>query len=441
MSIISKIKSSALIKDSIKLSSSNLILYTLPLIVTPILSRLFEPADFGDWGIFSSTVIIAATIITGGYEYAIVKSNEQREIPAISAVGMLFSLVLLAVMAIAYYAGLALDIEFCKTFPCFEILLVYMLLNAMLQILQNIMNREKMYGVMSICNIVQGGSQALFRILFGSLIVLSFGLIKGTFVAMILAVCYSLFVLRKPLGEYLRSSLRWSEIKAAAQKYKNFPLYDAPGTLLAFAAFNLPVIILSLYFSKDDLGCYAMITQLLLLPMSFIGSAVGKVYYQQIAQCEQSEIPRISAKIFNFDVIISCLPMLFLCCGGSLLIPIFLGDKWQTAEFVAIYLSLWSMPTIISQPLLPIYRVIDKQNRVMWFNLLYFVLGIGGMFLLCELGLTLYQVIIGYAIFASLAKFLLIADICRQAKIRRLNTAALILAIASLAVYVLRVVV
>ncbi len=429
-----------MIKDILKLSSSNLILYTLPLIVTPILSRLYEPADFGDWGIFSSTVIIAATIITGGYEYAIVKSTDQREIPAISAVGMLFSLVIIALMAIAYYVGLALDLEFCKTFPCFELLLVYMFLNAMLQILQNIMNREKMYGVMSVCNIIQGGSQALFRILFGALFVLTCGLIKGTFVAMVLAVAYSLFALRNHTSYIKNHKCNRTSFLSILKKYKNFPLYDAPGTLLAFAAFNLPVIILSLFFSKDQIGCYAMITQLLLLPMSFIGSAVGKVYYQQIAQCPKEDIPHISAKILNFDVIISCLPILFLCLGGSLLIPVFLGDKWQTAEYVALYLSLWSMPTIISQPLLPIYRVIDKQNRVLWFNLLYFVLGIGGMYLLCQLGLSLYPVIIGYAIFASLAKFLLIADICRQAKIRRIKPLALILAILSLAVYVLRVV-
>lgn len=42
-----------LVKDSLKLSSGNVLMYLIPMVVTPILSRLYTPEQFGEWGIFS----------------------------------------------------------------------------------------------------------------------------------------------------------------------------------------------------------------------------------------------------------------------------------------------------------------------------------------------------------------------------------------------------
>ena len=47
-----------LVKDSLKLSSGNVLMYLIPMVVTPILSRLYTPEQFGEWGIFSSTITI-----------------------------------------------------------------------------------------------------------------------------------------------------------------------------------------------------------------------------------------------------------------------------------------------------------------------------------------------------------------------------------------------
>ena len=47
----------------LKLSFGNIIMYILPFLVTPILSRLYEKEDFGEWGVFSSFISIVTVLI------------------------------------------------------------------------------------------------------------------------------------------------------------------------------------------------------------------------------------------------------------------------------------------------------------------------------------------------------------------------------------------
>ena len=63
----------------LKLSFGNIIMYILPFLVTPILSRLYEKEDFGEWGVFSSFISIVTVLIFLGYENAIVKIDRREE--------------------------------------------------------------------------------------------------------------------------------------------------------------------------------------------------------------------------------------------------------------------------------------------------------------------------------------------------------------------------
>ena len=71
-------------------------------------------------------------------------------------------------------------------------------------------------------------------------------------------------------------------MKAIIIKYKNFVVYDAPSSILCFAGFNVPLLVLVAHFNKATIGSYSIILQLLLLPMTIIGSAIGRIYYEQL---------------------------------------------------------------------------------------------------------------------------------------------------------------
>ena len=79
--MFSKIRNLAkmqLLRDALKLSSGNVLLYLLPIFVTPVLSRLYQPEQFGEWGVFSSVVTIIGVILLGGFEYAVIRCEENE---------------------------------------------------------------------------------------------------------------------------------------------------------------------------------------------------------------------------------------------------------------------------------------------------------------------------------------------------------------------------
>ena len=99
--------------------------------------------------------------------------------------------------------------------------------------------------------------------------------------------------------------------------------------------------------------------------------------------------------------------MLLLCCGGDYLVVLFLGDSWTTAGHVALILSLWSFPVILTQPLLPLFRAYNIQNILLRYDLFYFVGGIGSLLICCYCSCSMFATLTVYAAICALVKFAL----------------------------------
>lgn len=412
--IFERISNNSLLVNTAKLASSNILLFLIPLIVTPILSRIYAPEFFGEWGVFSCSYSIIGVVVLLCYEYAIIKATKQ-ELANTIALTITIGVCVTIIIAIIYFLGRLFEFQYFLEFNHLSFFLFFIFLNAILLIQTNLANRNKQYWVMSIGSLLQGLSQAFFRIVFGLVAIFSNGLIGGTVVASVIVVAFYLFNSQRLFSKDTIRSISLKNMYLVAVKYKKFPLYEAPATLLLFATFNLTVIILSLYFNKAEIGCISIVQQLILLPISFVGSAMGKVYYQQISEEGlSSDTERsISRKMAISTLLISTLPAFFLIFGGDNIIVYMLGQKWGTAGNLSLCLVIWSIPTILTQPLLPIYRKYNKQNRMFTFNIINFVLGVGSMLLSCECGLELSYCVFFYAISSSLVKFAMYIDLLR----------------------------
>lgn len=418
MNLTNKVKRNInlpLFRNSLKMSMSNIIMYLLPIIVTPILSRLYLPQDFGEWGIFSSCVSVLCMAMFGGFENALVKA-EEREVKVVAKICCITAILMIGIVVLCFYVGEKYRIHFFESFPNPCLLYVYLFFHIFYTLSYNLCNRYEKYTSLSINNIIQGGSQATFRIIFAiSGITFFNGLILGTTTSLLIS---SFFLIISLKNISLSNNSKTTNIKSVIRRYKKFPLFDAPSSLLSFAAFNLPVIILSLYFNKAEIGCLSIIFQLLLMPMSLIGSAIGKVYYQELCKERSEEFTMVTTtRIFKILAIISIIPLAFIACGGDYIIVLFLGNKWTTAGIVALCLALWSFPTILTQPLLPLFRYLNIQNTMLLYDILYFTCGIGTIIISCHITKNLYAILFLFSIACFVSKILLFVKIASLANI------------------------
>ena len=412
---------SAFIKDTLKLSSSSVLTYLLPLVVTPILSRLYIPESFGEWGLFSSLLNIINIGIFFGYENAIVKSDNRKEVQNLVVLCFIIVSFVLIIVALIFLCGNYCGIPFFIGFPSYKLLILCLAVTAFQTILFNLGNWFERYSLLAFSSIVLGLGQAIFRIILGLIDIDSNGLIIGTIIGQTLAAISLLKLLGKNF--LFKEGIHVSSVflKQTALTFKNFPLYDAPASILAFAAFNLPIVVLSIYFSKAEIGCYSMVIQFLLMPISFVGSAMSRVYYRNLSSLnynDSSHLRPVTIKVLKIVSLISVLPTIFLAFGGDKLLVLFLGEKWVTAGNIALCLAIWSFPTILTQPLLPLFRILNKQHSLFRYNLLYFILGIGSIIIFTKITSNLYFILLIYALFCAFAKLLLFKKILKLSQIR-----------------------
>lgn len=346
-----------LLGNTLKLTGGSVINYLIPIITTPILSRIFSPSEYGDWGIFSSITTILTVFICGGYEFAIVESQSENEKKSISQlcliICLLFNFLLLGVILIcdAFHVKL---VDFDQTY----LIPAYLLFAGFNAILYNLSNAQQKYKCLAISQVMSGLVMAGMRIVFGLLNVHN-GLVYGAILSLIVVVVY--LSVKVNFKVVLSSKTNTKEFVGIIKEYKNYPLFDAPSTFLVYLSNNIPILILGAHYGKEYIGCYTMVLHLLLLPMSFIGSNMSKVFFQQIAE-KGADIPSNSRSVFRLSFWLGLLVIAFFVCGGDYVLYWFLGGDWEVAKVYALYLSLWSFFTIAFAPLKPIYRVRRKQN-------------------------------------------------------------------------------
>lgn len=396
-------------------------MYLLPIVVTPILTRLYSPSDFGEWGIFSGFVTIVSVGMFFCLENAIMKSETSKVMTATSLLCLLSGISVTCIIVLALSAGAFLELSFASNFPSIPLLACYLLLYTLYTILFNIYNREGKYTTLSFCNVVQGISQAVFRLLFALFSVLCVnGLIMGTVVSQLCSVTFLLFFVKRYVNF---ESVSFPLLAKTITENKKFIIFDTPSSILSFAAFNLPILILSFFFLKEEIGCYSIILQLLLVPMSFFGSSMSKVYYQQLCSvgCQDNSLTDITDKVLRITTVVSILPLAFLALGGDAIVVMFLSEKWMTAGNIALCLSIWSFPILLTQPLLPLFRYLDKMSIMFKYESLYFFISIASLLCCCFFSGNLILILSMYSISALIVKMFLLRCILKEAHLSLLK--------------------
>ena len=398
------------IKNTLKLSSSSVILMLLPLIVTPILSRLYTPIDYSDWGVFSSVVQIVNSFLFLSYENTIVRENKSNNIPSLVVLCLLVSTTIIAIVFLLFAICRHFNIKFFVEFPSVVLLVITLFAGGIFTLCSNVANREKKYGSMAIANILNGSSQALVRISLGVWPIVSFGLIVGNVVAQLIGVCFLLFSLFSIIKRFSFKGITFGGIKQLALQNKKFAVFDAPARFIEFAIGHFALIVLSLFWAKSEIGCYSMIVQFVLLPISVVGSAMGNVYYREISESigNVEEIRVSTLRAAKIAFVISFAPALFLVFGGDFLLEKLLGSQWMGSGRMALCMAVYSIPVIMSEPLLPVFRALDKQEIRFKFNAVNFILSIGLLVVTSMYMDSIYISVLIYSISYALIRFLIL---------------------------------
>ncbi|GIV70502.1 MAG: polysaccharide biosynthesis protein [Patescibacteria group bacterium] len=404
--------------DVLKLVSGTTFAQALLILAAPILTRLYPPEAFGVLAIFTSITTILGVIACLRYELAITLPEKDEDAANVLGVTLFFA-VLIALLAsivigwghefiIALLKAPALGSWLWLVPPATFLAGVFLGFNYW-------NTRTHHFGRLSISRVLQSASTATSQITLGLTGVAPGGaLIISSVGGQALAVLTLGMQIYRDDRNTFWESVRLQKIVEVVKRYRKFPLYDTWSALLNSFSWQLPAFLLAAFFSPTVVGYYALGFRILQMPMSLVGSAIAQVFYPRAAEAYQrGDLSVLVENTFHRLVLIGLFPMLTLTLIGRDLFTIFFGPEWAEAGSYAQILSIWAFVWFISSPLSTIFNVLEKQERMLRWNMANFLtrflsLWIGGVlheprisiFLFAATGLFVYGYI-NYSILST----------------------------------------
>lgn len=340
------------------------------IVLTPILTRLFSPDDFGLYSLFLTTVAILGVIGTGRYEVALLLPREDEEAQHLfqlsTTLGLLFAILLLLLVPLIHpwlirtfdpaYGAIYYWIPFAVAFQ------------VILQTTSVFANRIKRYRALSFSRIGGSGLNSIASMVYGWLKIKPLGLIYGK----LLGIVFEVIMLWSSLREYIsKPSQNWrKEWLVVLKKYQNFPKFSTFEALLNMGHKQLPTLALIAFFGLKIAGLYALANTLLSKPLGIVATSFSQVFYQQTAEDEQAQSEKLKPFFLrNIKLLLglAILPALFIVFFGPLFFAFFLGEEWLDSGVFAAWLVPYLVLNFLKTAFSSLVDIKDKiRENAIW---------------------------------------------------------------------------
>ncbi|HEY8577363.1 MAG TPA: oligosaccharide flippase family protein [Devosia sp.] len=339
--------------------TGTLVAQAIPVAVSPLLTRLYSPDEFGIFAVYSAIVAVLAVASTGRYELAL-------NLPRSDLVAV--HLVVLASLWIACAALFAAVVTW-SALPwtnlgwIYALLPVSILLAGAVQVLNYWLNRQKRFRSIALSRALQGAAFALVGLGFGAI-----SLPEGLILAFMAGQLASLAVLSvSSLSELSRhaSKLRRGMLGRTALRYRDFPRVLIVAHSLNMISSRLPILVMPASFGAAAAGFYSLTQQVIGLPMQLVGGAIGDVFRQQASTelRDKGSCRAIYLRTLRTLVLLYAMPFIVLLTLSPALFAFVFGEDWERAGLMAQILAPMFYIQFVSSPLSSMFLIAEKQRE------------------------------------------------------------------------------
>ena len=360
-------------RNVLTLMSGTTIAQGIPIAISPILTRIYTPEDFGVLALYIALFSLIGIIATARYEVAIVLPKHDK-----NAINVLFLSIFITVImtVLSLLIILFFREEIVNLFNAPSLLLwlyfvpISVLFTGLYQTFNYWHSRNKQYGSIAKSRISQGMSTAIVHLSAGYGGYSSYGLVFGHILGQILAT----FVLLKKFVSEGSVNFRYismNRILFNARKYKKFPLINSFHALMDIFQSSGVIFIISMIFSSTILGFYSMTMRIMGAPINLIGGAMAQVYYQKATSIvnERGDLFNLTRKMMINLTVISLPIMIVILLFGETIFKIVLGENWGIAGIYAQLLSPYFFFRFIISPISSLPNILDRQGTYFIFTL------------------------------------------------------------------------
>ena len=359
-------------RNVLTLMTGTTIAQAIPIAISPILTRIYTPEDFGVFALYIGIVNFIAIVATARYEMAIVLPKSEKEAINILALSILITIIIVFIITviIIFFKEYILSALNANTLGNLLYLVpLSIFLSGLAQSFNYWSNRKEYFKNISNAQISQSISVGIFQPLF-KFIGINSGLILGNIVGRFVSV----FVLMNKFFKNDTTLLQYVKKEVIIEqmiKYKDFPLINSLHAFSDIARNSGSVMLISSFFGTTVLGFYSLSLRVLQVPIGIIGSALGQVLYKKFTTLHNDGknlypyVKNVVMKLFliavpSFGLLFFIAPELF---------AFVFGEKWRVAGEYSRLLIPYLFINFLISPISQIPIILKKQKDFFYINL------------------------------------------------------------------------
>ena len=357
------------IKNLIKLGAGTSIAQAIPFLFTPVLSRLYEPSQYGDFALFMSIIGVIGVISTLRYEMAIITSKTNDEAKAVLKLSfiILFLISLLSYVSTIVFISDGIFSNITNT--VFHLSFIGIFLIGATNIFQHWFNRCGKYSLIAKAKVATSLANVLFSILLGYIGFINYGLIFGALIGSL--VFFSFFIYSYLKENNLKKEFNLQSIKTVAKKHKDFPRFNTIQALLDTLQLNGILYLLTVYFNSTIIGFYAFAIKVLQAPMWLIGTSIAQIFYKEASFNfnDKKDLTPILKKSMLISFIFSLPISLIILFFGSYIFSVIFGVEWENSGKYASILVPFFFTDLIKYTISQTLIIVGKVKHLLFISI------------------------------------------------------------------------
>lgn len=360
----------------------------LVLAVTPLLTRLYTPAQFGLFTVFVAVVSVTGTFALFRFDAAIPLPGSDRVAAALAWLAIVLAVIVsLVILAVGPWLGEPIGrmVGSDGLGAVWWLVAVATVIIAFDQVFLTWMVREKRYKALALRNALQGAGQAGGQALLGVTALQSVGLLIGWILGRVAAIG-GLF----SAGGLLRQGRpRFSDLREAASRYRRFPLVSSWSALINVLGQQAPFLVVSAYYGAITIGLLGLTIRIIAAPATLIGQAVGRVFQGEASSAVRDNertlariVTRNATTLFWLGLPICVL----LAAAGPWIFELIFPPDWAEAGTYARWLAVGYLAQLVVSPVSQTLLILEQQGYQLAWDVSRLIITVGGPLIAAMLG-------------------------------------------------------
>lgn len=339
----------------------------ITVLVSPILTRLYSPEDFGVFGVFASILGIVTVVASLRYEYALPLPEDDETAANILALCFLLLSGMTGLLAVLVQ-GLGERIAAWTNVPSLRRYLwlvpLGMLGAGTYQILNYWAVRKRDFPRIARTRIIRGVVRAAIQVIVGFANRGPLGLLLGQ-LAGETAGSASLGLTAWSKDWALFKALSWQGIRKAGARYKRFLFFSSWASLLDALGLQIPQLLFAAFYGAEVAGWFALGQRVIAAPLNIVVDSVAQVYFSEAAKLSRDN-PKSRQQLFlkltGRLALVGGLPVALICAFAPWFFTALFGQGWEVAGRYVQIMGLMFAVRFTTIPLSHTLNILERQD-------------------------------------------------------------------------------